>query len=39
MLEMAHPKISQHKEEKTELIEKEKRLRSGKATTLSESFG
>ena len=38
MLEMAHPRLSRHNEAKIELIEKEKSLRSGKATTISESF-
>ncbi len=38
MLEMAHPKVSRHVEERIELNEKEKRLRSGKATTIFESF-
>lgn len=38
MLEMTHPKVSQHTEERLELIDKEKRLRSGKATTIFESF-
>ena len=31
MLGMAHPKLSRHNEERIELIEKERRLRSGKS--------